>query len=403
MTVLTTSTLSNAVRARYIGQYLMGARMRRLYDQLSVPVSAPQFDLERTRGMGTSYVFPFISDMAPGTTTISQTADITPQVLRDATASVTPTSRGEALKWSELLDLEAYTDLMGARARLVGDNAMETIENLAIASALQGSVVIRATARASLDAGTTTHNLTEAEFWKAMSIVEDMKMPVVFDPSGTPMRMAIMHPDAFYDLFHGGNILTSLQYGGLPGVILLNGEIGSVAGWRIVKSAWAKVFFGAGADNGTAGDYALSAAANALDKTLSITTATNVASGRWLNLGTEETANTFYDTNERVKHISGTTTSTIVGSGANGGIRFDHVITDHVNNNDSVYPVVFGVPGSLVKVFASEVGAFGQLVGPKFDGIANQWQSLAWKFYGGYGRVGENRLVRGEYSTSLEA
>jgi hypothetical protein len=67
-----------------------------------------------------------------------------------------------------------------------------------------------------------------------------------------------------------------------------------------------------------------------------------------------------------------------------------------------VYPVLYGGPGSLVKVFASEVGEFGQVIGPKEDGLANQWQSLAWKFYGGYGRVAENRLARGEYSSSLD-
>jgi hypothetical protein len=91
-----------------------------------------------------------------------------------------------------------------------------------------------------------------------------------------------------------------------------------------------------------------------------------------------------------------------VGSGANGGLRFDHALTDTVMNDDSVYPVVYGGPGSLVKVYANEVGEFGQLVGPLEDGLAHQWQSLAWKFFGQYGRVAENYLLRGEYSSSLD-
>jgi hypothetical protein len=92
-----------------------------------------------------------------------------------------------------------------------------------------------------------------------------------------------------------------------------------------------------------------------------------------------------------------------VGAGANGGLRFDHANGEAVNNSDNVYPVAFGSPFSLVKVFANEVGEFGQLVGPKVDGLAEQWQSLAWKWYGGYGRYSENRIARGEYSSSLDA
>jgi hypothetical protein len=121
-----------------------------------------------------------------------------------------------------------------------------------------------------------------------------------------------------------------------------------------------------------------------------------------LTIGTCETGNTHYDTNERVRWTSGTTSMLYVGSGANGGLRFDHALTDTVMNDDSVYPVVYGGPGSLVKVYANEVGEFGQLVGPLEDGLAHQWQSLAWKFFGQYGRVAENYLLRGEYSSSLD-
>ena len=43
---------------------------------------------------------------------------------------------------------------------------------------------------------------------------------------GRKMYMAIGHPDAYYDLFHGSNNLVSaIIYGGMPGSILLNGEL----------------------------------------------------------------------------------------------------------------------------------------------------------------------------------
>lgn len=407
MTTLTTTVLANAVGTRYSQKYIRAAKARRLYDQFAGNLmSAKQYDIEGRRGLGTTYTFNFASDMAPGTTAISETADIVPQTLVDATSTITPTSLGEALKWSELLDIQAYTDLIGFRAEKVGENAMESIDNKALAAALQGSLKVPGTARASLDAGTAGDTWTEAAMWKAAAMMQGLKVPAFVEGDGLKSHMAIAHPDAFYDLFHGGNVVNALIYGGLPGKSLLTGEVGNIAGFKLVISPFAKVFGGAGADNGTGSSqtYVLSSAATALDKTLAITTGTNIVNGRLFTVGIEETANTFYDTNERVRYVSGTTTCTIVGSGSNGGVRFSHpATTTYTLNADSVYPVAYGGPMSLVKVFASDVGEFGELVGPMYDGLANQWQSLAWKWYGGYGRVAENQILRGEYSSSLDA
>jgi len=404
MAIQSSSNLSNAVTTRYTTRYQRAAELVRLYDQLASPVGAPQFELETRRGLGSTYTFNFVSDMTPGSSTISETADITPQILRDATSTITPTSRAEAMKWSQLIDLSAYTDYVAARMEVLGRNMMETVDNQAKAAALQGNLVVRGAARASLDAGTAAHNWTEAAIWTAVSTAESLKMPNFTDGKGRKMLLAIAHPDAYYDLFHGGNVVSAAIYQDKS--ILLNGELGEIANCKLIISPFAKVFGGAGADNGTSMNtgtgYAFSSAASALDKTINVTTATNISAGRFLSLGTEETANTHYDTNERVKYVSGTTAAVIVGSGANGGLRFDHPTTDYVINNDSVYPVAYGSPKSLVKVFASEVGEFGEIVGPMKDGTAEQWTSLAWKWFGGYGRMAENYLIRGEYSSSLD-
>ena len=109
--------------------------------------------------------------------------------------------------------------------------------------------------------------------------------------------------------------------------------------------------------------------------------------------------------NERVRYVSDTTkVMTFVGEGANGGFRFDHTGgTTTLTNADSAYSVVFGGPQSLVKVFSPSIGEFGQIVGPKRDGVLDQFYTLGWKFYGGYGRIRENGLLRGEFSVSAEA
>jgi len=88
---------------------------------------------------------------------------------------------------------------------------------------------------------------------------------------------------------------------------------------------------------------------------------------------------------------------------SNRMLRFDHLSGVAADNHDSVYPVAYGSPASLVKVFAAEVGEFGELVGPTKTGSIEQWTTLAWKWFGGYGRMAENYIIRGEYSSSLDA
>jgi N4-gp56 family major capsid protein len=405
MATQTTANLTSAIGTRYALAYQRAAEVARLYDQLAAPISAPQFELEQRRGLGTTYTFNFISDMSIVNQTVSEDDDIATQILRDATATITPTSRADGLRWSQLLDLSVFTDYVNARAEVLGRNMMETVDNQARNAALQGSLVVRAAARASLDAGTATHNWTEAGIWAAMSTAESLKCPPFMDFRGRNMYVAIAHPDAYYDLFHGGNVVSAAIYQDKG--ILMNGELGEIANCKLIISPSAKVFGAAGADHASAmntgSGYTLSAAANALATSIGVTTATNIGSGRFLTIGTEETGNTHYDDNERVKHVSGTTTSVIVGQGANGGLRFDHALGATVYNNDSVYPVVYGSPKSLVKVFAAEVGEFGELVGPNKVGTVEQWTTLAWKWFGAYGRMAENYIIRGEYSSSLDA
>lgn len=397
MAIETTSTLSNSVRARYVENYLDAAEAVRLYDQLAAPVGQDMEKLKR----GSSVNVPFLSDMEPGTSAIPQDTDIAPQVLEDALASITPTSRGEALQASELLLIQSYTDYGKKMYERVGKNMMESIDLLAQAAATQGALVQSAAARASLDAGTSTHRASDAEFSKAQSILLSMKVPG-FSFDGGEAWAAIMHPYVFHDIREGGNVDSIGLYQDMG--IHLNFELGKIGPFRLVVSPWAKIFGAAGADNASAVGTTLASAATALDKTIEVAADTNIAAGQWLTIGTEETANTHYPMNERVKvaSISGTTV-TIVGEGANGGLRFDHASGAAVRNADSVFTITFGGPASLAKLFATEIGEYGQVVGPKRTGNLDQFVTLGWKFYGGYGRIAENRILRGEYSVSAEA
>jgi len=394
--------LSNAVRTRYLADYVAAAQLQRVYDQIAYPVGEDMSRLAR----GSSVTINFISDMNPGVTAISETVDITPQALTDGTTTVTPVSRAEALQSSELILLQSYTPYGKERYEAIGKNMMESIDLRAQYAACQGSVVFRdaGTARADLAAACTSHRADDGLFTRMSSMLTTLKCPsFVWD--GQAGWVAIMHPAAFHDIREDGNVVSIAQY--QKASIVLNHELGAIGPFRLVVSPWAKVLAGAGADQGDVINTSLVSTVSALDKTLKISTTTHLDSqgaAIWWMLGSEETANTFYPTNERIWVTSYTTSViTFVGEGSNGGLRFDHPITDVCRNADSVYPIVFGGPRSLAKVYQPSIGEYGMVVGPKLDGIVDQFVTLGWKWYGGYARIRENNIVRAEVSSSLDA
>jgi hypothetical protein len=398
----TTSNLSNSLRVQYTGRYLDKAFAGRFYDQLAIPVPGiTPADAIR----GSSVQVEYLSGMTISGNAISQVTDVTPQILYDAVASVTPTSRGDALQWSENLDITVFTNYAMKRIDKIAENQTESVEALAIAAALAGSWVERATARASLDAGTPGHRASDAIFRKYQAKMQALRVPGWKDSMGQENWAALMRPEPFHDICESGNVDAVGVYQDMG--IHLNFELAKIGPFRLLVSAFAKVFGAAGADNATSVATTLGAATTQL--ATSFTTgddvSANVAVGEYWWIGTEETASTFYPTNEPVKPITASTTtiSAFIGQAENGGLRFPHASGVAVRNADSVYPIVFGGPGSLVKLYDPGTGEYGEFVPPHEQGLLHQWTAAGWKFYGGYGRLTENMVLRGEYSTSFEA
>jgi N4-gp56 family major capsid protein len=394
-----TTNLTNARWAKYLPAYIRAAKFARVYDILSKPVGANMADLYRS----SSIVLNFLSDLEPGTTAIPEDDDVSPVSFRDATATITPTSRWGAIEVSEVLMNSAGTNYAQERFELLGKNQMETVDLLAQAAATQGSLVSRTAARASLDAGTATDRLTALAFLNATADLQTFKVPGWEDPmSGMPKWFAITHPYAFADLRDDTDITAISQYQNAS--ILLRYELGELGPFKLVVTPWAKVFWGGGAANGSAIETTLNGAVNALAKTIVVAANTNMDVGDRVLIGTHETANTHYPTNEIVTIIGvNSTTITIAGEGANGGLRFDHATGVAVSNDDSVATVTFGGPESLMKVYDPQVGEFGEVVGPKKEGILDQFSTLGWKWYGAYARPIENRIIRKEVSLGRDA
>lgn len=395
--IITTAGLSNSIRVQYENKYIEGQDATKLYDQFAAPLEGDMSQLKR----GSSITQPFISRLAPSTQQMSETEDLVPVAYKDATVTFTPTSRGNAIKVSEKFDLTNYVENYAQNIYDLGENMMESIDLLAQSAALTGSLISRAAARASLDAGTASHRLSRTSFINAAAMLQSLRVPRFQTPRGG-MWMVMVNSLALPDLLADSALLAVGQY--QDASLIMNGEIGELMGFKILAHPDAKVFYAAGAANASAVNTTLSAEVDELATTITVASATNVAVGQWLMIGTAETANTHYATNERVQVAAiDSTTLTVVGQGVNGGLRFAHAAGVAVKNADNVVPAVWGGPESLAKGFDPEVGETGQIVGPKKTGLADQWTTVAWKFYGGYGIIAQNRILRTEHSLGLDA
>jgi N4-gp56 family major capsid protein len=395
-----TSNLTNSRWAKYLPDYIRAARFARVYDALSKPIGANMSDLYRS----SSIVMNFLSDLEPATATLPENIDVTPVSFRDATVSITPTSRYNAIQVSELLMNSTATNYPTERFELLGKNMMESVDLIAQGVATQGSLVYRGAARASLDAGTAAQRLTAAAFANATADLQTFKVPGWDDPaSGQPKWFAIMHPYAFADLRDDADVTAISQY--QKASILLQYELGELGPFKLIVTPWAKVFWAGGAANASAIETTIATSAvNALATSIVVAANTNIDVGDRVMIGSHETGATHYATNETVTVTSvASTTIGVAGEGANGGLRFDHPVGAAVSNDDNVATVVFGGPESLMKVYDPQVGEFGEVVGPKKEGLLDQFVSLGWKWYGQYARPIENRILRYEVSLGRDA
>lgn len=393
MAVTTTTVLSNSVQAKYQAEYILAAKMMLYYDQLS-------YNVEKANLIkGSSIKVPFYFDLPPNVTAVSQTSDITPRTISDKLFTVTPDLYGDAVQLSEKLRRTAFSNVEKVAATLVGRQAGKSVDYLARTAATQGTWVRyagSATSRATCDA--TNDQLAYADFLTAASFLADMGA----EPASNGKYICVLGHPVLKDLLEDTVITAVGSY--QKSEIILNGELGTVGGVKLVVTHWAKRFRGAGAANDSI-NTTLSTAVVPGDTTASFTSDTSISVGDWLTIGAIESSTTEYPQTELVQVVSGSSSPyTIAGGGANGGFKFAHAAADATNDpvkdNDTVHAVCFYGKNSIGKVFSPDTGSMGKVLPPKTTGLLDQFESLPWKWFGGYARVAENRMLRTECATS---
>lgn len=355
---------------------------QRTYDQYAARIK----DTFEPRG-GTVQIA-WAAPLVPRPTTAlgSETTDFEPQTFRDVSTTMTLVYIADGLKNHDLARLKSslsmeYPDIVG---QLMG----ETIDALARRAATEGSVVIygdgSVSARSSLDLGTPGHRLTADNFAFANALLGHWA-------HGEDSLFCTVDDFAYMDLlFSSGNKLIERSiYTESAGGVIYNFEAAKLAGIRIVRSPWAKAYYGAGAANASVVNTTLatSAAANkAGARTVEVTANTNVVAGQWLTLGTIQTSTESDDTiitePVLVAATPAGTTVAVIGMGPGGGLRYDHPVGATVKNPDTVHCALFGSKESLIVEYSNDFGRYGKSVEPFQDGNAKQWTTYSGKYFG---------------------
>lgn len=392
----TTSNLTSTTHIEYVERYVLSAMRKRLYDQFAKTVD----DNERQHKAST-LTTPYLSGMSVRRGAISETADVTPQLLREGTTSLSPDLYGDVVQIGLKARILSYANYRERMMDVVGENIMAILESLAIDAAMAGSLVYRVAARASLDAGTASHNLNSDVFANVSNTFQGFNARG-WGAGSRPSWAAITDSFAVHDLVTTADVLNVAQYQDKE--IILNDEVARLNAFKIVSSGQAKQFIDAGIDNGSAVATTLNGAVNAMATSIVVAANTNMTVGKWLNIvETEETSNTFYPLNERVRVASiASNTIGVVGQGDNGGLLYDHAHGITVANADTVHTVLFGGPESLSKTWSPEIGEYGQPLTEE-GGSLKQWETAGSRWWGAYARNAEKNLYRAEVTVSEEA
>jgi len=333
---------------------------------------------------------------------------VAPNQMRGSEVVVTLSEFGGAIEVTKFLVATAYADVYKQAAYVNGYNLAESIDYIARAVFGQGSRVWlqnSRTARNQFAGLTTAADVMTIRFLEMLAMIaRSIKMPLYEDGA----IASEVHPFVLYDLMQdqtNGGLRTMSQYSHPE--ILFNGEIAYWGGNRLIVSANAKGFWGAGAAPTSAvATTVATTAINPGDTSFTVAAATNIAIGQWLSIvDAAEPGNTWTDTNElfRVTGIAGTTITGFVldpGPGDAGGFRWPHAIGAAVTNNNSVYPCPMFGPNSVTKAASSWTGPYGETVvtGP-FDRLG-RFLTFGWYLIAGYARTRNAWLFRGEVGSS---
>ena len=242
MAITQASSLS-VDQAAYDRLAYFALRSELLYDQAA--------DVQATNQAmpGSSVIFTIFSELAVATSTLSETADLTPATMGDSQVTVTLAEYGNTVSTTAKLRGTSFLDVDATAANLIGYNAGNSIDTVVQAVLAGGSNVAYASGGSTLPTSTVTIQaediLTANDVRKQTAALRGANVATF-----NGYYMGYIHPDVSYDLRREtGNASWNAPHVNVDTAGIYNGEIGTFESVRFIETPRAPLT--ANASNGT--------------------------------------------------------------------------------------------------------------------------------------------------------
>jgi len=198
---------------------------------------------------GSSVIFTIFADLAAATSTLSETADLTPETMSDSQVTVTLAEYGNTVNTTAKLRGTSFLDVDATAANLIGYNAGISIDTVVQEILAAGSNVAYGGGGSSDPSSRVTvaaEDIIEANDVRKQTAALRGANVATFNG----YYMGYIHPDVSYDLRREtGNASWNAPHVAVDTANIYNGEIGTFESVRFIETPRAKVF--ANASNGT--------------------------------------------------------------------------------------------------------------------------------------------------------
>ena len=198
---------------------------------------------------GSAVIFTIFSELAAATSTLSETADLTPATMGDSQVTVTLAEYGNTIATTAKLRGTAFLDVDAAAANLIGYNAGDSLDQVVREVLAAGTNVAYGGGGSSDPSSRVTvaaEDIIEANDIRKQTAALRAANVATFNG----YYMGYIHPDVSYDLRREtGNASWNAPHVAVDTQNIYNGEIGTFESVRFIETPRAKVF--TDASNGT--------------------------------------------------------------------------------------------------------------------------------------------------------
>lgn len=403
MAVTKSTDLTNSVVTNYRREYMLVAAQRKeVYGQF-VDWQDPIPD---DGGFGGTLDYPMYGELEPIETELTEDADVTPTSIVDANMTLSPKEHGRAVGNTQLAAFKSRTKLQQIIAKQVALDRINSIDRI-IRRTVCGFGNNLPTMCYYAHGGTTMAGMTAttgAPTWDWLNELVARAKSTGMEPFEDGNYMAIAHPLLMLEIrkFNEFRVTGMFQ----RPEMLFGYKAGEMAGINFVENHQARIHMAAGTAVQTA--TTLNGAVSAGATSVIVTSATGLAVGDYITIGTVETesltAAQMIATKPETVLITAvnSTTLTVRGVGnkpGNFGLRFDHASAEAVTEAPTVASIPILGKNSILGAFASRTGRYGEPGIKTGLDIMDRIAYFRWYWYGGLARV-DNYCVLGRCAVS---